>query len=107
LNVYKNGLLVSNRDYLLQAWYKHTFTFGENHTLGLVGGIIDATDYLDGAEQTEESLTDSQVVEAYVRFGLNDYLALTFDLQYMQDNYTASDSDVDGWIAGVRATCEF
>jgi porin len=259
-----------NRDYLLQAWYKHTFTFGEDHTLGLVGGIIDATDYLDdnayandeytqfmnealvngpnaflpswdiggaaqwdmgpigvrgvymnigenddgsnfnfygvqlnytletalgeghyrvnynfssedfldpeglsaerrqvllfsfdqalgevfgawvrfgfqtddalitydnlysgginisgkwwgreqdnigigyayldGAEQTEESLTDSQVVEAYMRFGLNDYLALTFDLQYVQDNYTASDSDVDGWIAGVRTTVEF
>ena len=35
------------RDYLLTAWYKHTFTFGDNHTLGLTGGIIDATDYLD------------------------------------------------------------
>jgi porin len=36
-----------NRDYLLTAWYKHTFRFGEDHTLGLTGGIIDATDYLD------------------------------------------------------------
>lgn len=36
-----------NRDYLLTAWYKHTFKFGEDHTLGLTGGIIDATDYLD------------------------------------------------------------
>ncbi len=36
-----------NRDYLLTAWYKHTFTFSEKHTLGLTGGIIDATDYLD------------------------------------------------------------
>ncbi|EFK10373.1 carbohydrate-selective porin, OprB family [delta proteobacterium NaphS2] len=36
-----------NRDYLLTVWYKHTFTFSENHTLGLTGGIIDATDYLD------------------------------------------------------------
>jgi hypothetical protein len=35
------------RDYLLTAWYKHTFKFGEDHTLGLTGGIIDATDYLD------------------------------------------------------------
>jgi hypothetical protein len=34
---------------------------------------------------------------------------LTFDLQYMQDTYvaTASDNDVDGWIAGVRMTAEF
>ncbi len=35
------------RDYLLTAWYKHTFTFSDDHTLGLTGGIIDATDYLD------------------------------------------------------------
>ena len=34
---------------------------------------------------------------------------LAFDLQYMKDRYvaTASGNDVDGWIAGVRATCEF
>ncbi len=36
-----------NRDYLLTAWYKHVFEFSGNHTLGLTGGIIDATDYLD------------------------------------------------------------
>jgi hypothetical protein len=36
-----------NRDYLLTAWYKHTFRFSEDHTLGITGGIIDATDYMD------------------------------------------------------------
>jgi hypothetical protein len=36
-----------NRDYLLTVWYKYTFQFSEEHTLGLAGGIIDATDYLD------------------------------------------------------------
>ncbi|MBT6505024.1 MAG: porin [Deltaproteobacteria bacterium] len=36
-----------NRDYLLTAWYKHTFSFSEDHSLGLTGGIIDATDYMD------------------------------------------------------------
>ncbi|MGD8775467.1 MAG: carbohydrate porin [Syntrophobacterales bacterium] len=36
-----------NRDYLLTVWYKHTFQFNESHTLGLTGGIIDATDYID------------------------------------------------------------
>ena len=35
------------RDYLLTAWYRHTFTFSEDHSLGLTGGIIDATDYID------------------------------------------------------------
>jgi len=36
-----------NRDYLLTAWYKHTFRFGDDHALGITGGIIDATDYMD------------------------------------------------------------
>jgi porin len=36
-----------NRDYLLTAWYKHNFEFSEDHTLGITGGLIDATDYLD------------------------------------------------------------
>jgi hypothetical protein len=36
-----------NRDYLLTAWYKHTFNFSDDHSLGLTGGIIDSTDYID------------------------------------------------------------
>lgn len=35
------------RDYLLEAWYKHTFKLSENVDLGLTGGIIDATAYID------------------------------------------------------------
>ena len=36
-----------DRDYLLTAWYKHTFKLGEAYSLGITGGIIDATAYLD------------------------------------------------------------
>jgi len=36
-----------NRDYLLEAWYKHAFKLSENMELGLTGGIIDATAYID------------------------------------------------------------
>ena len=36
-----------DRDYLLTAWYKHTFEFSAAHTLALTGGIIDATKYID------------------------------------------------------------
>ena len=36
-----------NRDYLLEAWYKHVFTFSERTTLGVTGGIIDSTAYID------------------------------------------------------------
>jgi porin len=35
------------RNYLLTAWYKHTFQIDGIHTLGITGGIIDATDYID------------------------------------------------------------
>lgn len=36
-----------NRDYLLEAWYKHTFRFSGGVSLGITGGIIDATAYID------------------------------------------------------------
>jgi hypothetical protein len=36
-----------NRDYLLTAWYNHTFEFGENNALVLTGGVIDSTVYVD------------------------------------------------------------
>jgi porin len=36
-----------NRDYLLTAWYKHTFQFSNNNALYLTGGIIDSRDYVD------------------------------------------------------------
>ncbi len=36
-----------NRDYLLEAWYKHTFTLSKGVSLGITGGIIDATAYID------------------------------------------------------------
>ncbi|MBW2408532.1 MAG: porin [Deltaproteobacteria bacterium] len=36
-----------SRDYLLTAWANHTFEFSESHSLGLTGGIIDSTDYVD------------------------------------------------------------
>ena len=36
-----------NRDYLLEAWYKHTFKFSEQTSLGVTGGIIDTTAFID------------------------------------------------------------
>ena len=36
-----------NRDHLLTAWYKYTLWISDDNTLGLTGGIIDSTDYLD------------------------------------------------------------
>ena len=36
-----------NRDYLLNAWYKHRFRISDDQSLDATMGIIDATDYLD------------------------------------------------------------
>jgi len=49
---------------------------------------------------------NSQVLESYIRFGVNDYLALTMDIQYMKDTYESSEQ-TDGFIYGVRIAAEF
>lgn len=41
------GINGRDRDYLLTAWYKHIFKLDDDHDLGITGGIIDATDYID------------------------------------------------------------
>ncbi|MBN1102239.1 MAG: carbohydrate porin [Deltaproteobacteria bacterium] len=46
-----------NRDYLLTVWYKHTFRFSEDHALGITGGIIDATDYVDENAHANDEFT--------------------------------------------------
>jgi hypothetical protein len=37
----------NNRDYLLTAWYRHTFSLAADSTLAATVGLVDATDYLD------------------------------------------------------------
>jgi len=59
--------------------------------------------YLGGGN-TE--LDSSQVAEAYVRFALNSYFALSLDVQYMQDKFDNAD-DPDGFIYGLRLASEF
>ena len=46
-----------NRDYLLTAWYRYTFNFGERNSLDLTGGIIDSTDYIDENAYANDELT--------------------------------------------------
>ena len=46
-----------NRDYLLTAWYKHTFSFSEKNTFGITGGLIDATDFLDENAYANDEFT--------------------------------------------------
>jgi porin len=61
--------------------------------------------YLDGGNT---GVDKTQVVEGYVRFGLNEYVALTLDVQYMEDKYVPDEgTNVDAWIIGARMTVEF
>jgi porin len=34
-------------DHVLEAWYRHTFSLHESISLGVTGGVIDATSYID------------------------------------------------------------
>ena len=44
-----------NRDYLLTAWYKYTFSSSKDRAMGFTGGIIDATDYPDVMKEGDGS----------------------------------------------------
>lgn len=55
----------------------------------------------------KNDLDYTQVAEVYWRVVLNDYFAVTADLQYMQDKYDTGSDDVDGFIGGLRMTAEF
>lgn len=51
------NLNTRSRNYLLTAWYKHTFSFGKETKLGLTGGIIDSSDYLDDNAYANDEYT--------------------------------------------------
>lgn len=66
-----------NRDYLLTAWYKHTFQLEDNHQLGVSFGIIDSTDYLD--ENTYANDEYTQFMNSALTNGPNVFLP-SYDL---------------------------
>ena len=58
--------------------------------------------YLSGGNA---GVGDTQVLEAYARFQFGEYVALTTDLQYM--NEETATGDTSGWIPGVRLVVQF
>jgi porin len=76
--------------YLLNAWYKHRFTFSEDITLSVTGGVIDATDYLDKNVYSDDEYTQF-MNEALVN-GPNALLP-SYDIG------GALELDVGGWSA--------
>ena len=81
-----------NRDYLLTAWYKYTFGFGEDHTLGLTGGIIDSTDYLDENAYANDEFT--QFMNGALTNGPNAFFP-SFDIG------GAVEWDYDNWFVNL------
>lgn len=61
-----------NRDYLLTAWYKRVFKLGAESELGLSGGLIDATDYIDDNAYANDEYT--QFMNAALVNGPNVFL---------------------------------
>jgi porin len=47
----------SGRNYLMEAWYAHTFELAEGNSLQLTGGILDSADYLDSNAYADDPLT--------------------------------------------------
>ena len=63
--------------------------------------------YLPGGNLDVEN---SHVFEAYYRAGLNEYVSLSADIQYMKDDLIEVDPRQDnpsGWIFGLRLTASF
>ena len=61
----------SNRDYILEAWYKHRFAFGSgDHALSLTGGIIDSAAFVDDNAYADDEMihfmNDAFVARAYM-----------------------------------------
>ena len=57
-----------NRDHLLAAWYRHTFSIANNNTLGVTLGILDSTDFLDANKYANDEYTQF-MNEAFVNSG--------------------------------------
>ena len=87
--------------------YDHLYSGGLNITGKWYGRADDNIGigyaYLDG----KNDINYTQVAEVYWRFVLNDYVAVTVDAQYMQDEYETDEDDIDGFILGIRAAVGF
>jgi len=107
---------------ILGAWIR--FGWSDDKALinfrNLHSGGMDISGRLWGREQDNigvgyahlsggnQDIDRTQVVEGYVRFGLNEVFALTLDVQYLDDEYKdGAGDDVSGWIPGIRLTAEF
>ncbi len=86
-----------DRSYLLLSWYKHTFELGEEHSLGITGGIIDATAYLDQNSFANDQYT--QFMNAALVNGPNGF-APSYDIGGAVE-WAISDFYVNGVVMNI------
>ena len=89
--------------------YAHIYSGGLNISGNLWGRGQDnlgiGYGYLSGGNT---GVRQTQVAEAYARFGFMEYFAVTLDLQYMEDRFDpGAGENMDGWIAGIRFAMEY
>ena len=101
-----------DRDYLLTAWYKHSFEFSENHRLGLTGGLIDATDYLDENVYSNDEYTQflnpalvngpNAFLPSYDIGGVVEWQTGAFGVKGVVMNVGENDDGNSFWYYGVQ-----
>ena len=101
-----------SRNYLLTAWYKHTFTVDRVTSLSVTGGLVDSQDYLDlNAYADDEygqfmnaafvnSATD--FLPSYDYGGVFEFVSGAFTTNAMVMNVGANDNGQSYWFWGVQ-----
>jgi porin len=84
--VYSGGLNIEG-----EHWGREEDTIGAGYA------------YLDGGS---DDIDHTHIAELYYRFAANDQIALTGDVQFMDDRYKAGGGP-RGWVFGMRATVAF
>lgn len=102
---WQNDDAIVNYRYLISGGFNIPFSFfgRKENEIGI--GYA----YLDSPNKAE--LSNSHIMEAYVKFKLFSYEKLsshlTFDFQYLKDNYKNREEDKEGYIIGFRWNLAF
>ncbi len=102
---WQNDDAIVNYRYLISGGFNIPFCFlgREGNEIGIGYAYLDSPDKAD--------LSNTHALEAYAKFDLFSYERLssnlTFDFQYLKDNYKNNEEDKEGYIIGFRWNLSF
>lgn len=106
------GINGRNRDYLLTAWYKYTFSFDQKTSLGVTGGVVDSWDYLDlnayANDEYDQFMNEAFVntptafLPSYDYGGVVELVSSAFTATAMVMNVGANDDGNSYWFWGAQ-----